>query len=264
MKQPKTQLHSLGLSDLEIDIYLKLLEIGPSSLSKLTNTLVKPKTTVFENTKKLLEKGLVVKTVKGKSFLLTARKPERINSLIARIESDLVQKQHDLDQIKLQASDMIASIKEIAGNDDATKVETKFRLYEGKSEVFNVYQEVFEADEVFSFANLENYYQVFPDTRFLWKEAFEKNRNRIYWDILIDTPMARKMKKQKSDRYFVKILPSRKNDNVYTFSDCMIYNDKVAMIQLSKRNVFASVIKSKHIANSMIAIHQFVWALLPD
>lgn len=263
MKQIKEKLKTLGLSDLEIDIYLRLLADGSSSLSRVARLINKPKTTVFDNTKKLLDKGLVVKSVKGKKYLLTAKKPEVILALISKRESSLVQEQHAIEQVKVHAPELIMNINEMVGTNYEEDSESNFKLYEGKKEVFNIYTEVLDADEVFSFANLENYYKIFPGTEDLWVEAFRKNPNREYWDILVDSEMAREIDSYDFPRYHFKIMPG-KTDDSYVFSDCLIYNDKVAMIQLNTKNTVASVIESKHISNSLIAIHKTVWNLLPE
>ena len=63
-------LRQFGLENNEIDLYIKLLEKGDLSLSKLSREAKIPKTTTYDNISKLMEKGIVSKISRqGRTYL---------------------------------------------------------------------------------------------------------------------------------------------------------------------------------------------------
>ena len=123
-----------------------------------------------------------------------------------------------------------------------------------------LYQEILLEREVHSFSDITRYYEVYPKTEFLWNSAFKKNKQLLYKDLMIDSSLAREVIHNPKHNHLIKIMPVK--NNKFGFVDFIIYSNKIAIIQLKKGNTFASVITSKHIADSLIAIHQMMWSLL--
>ena len=72
------ELKKLGLKEKEVKVYLAGLELGPSSIMKISEKVKIPRPTVYEIVKKLEEKGLFVETKRGKKRLFVAQSPSQI------------------------------------------------------------------------------------------------------------------------------------------------------------------------------------------
>lgn len=253
----------IGVSEVETGIYLKLLEFGATSLSDLAKKMKMPRTTVFENTEKLVDKGLVTRTVRGKRRLLVAEEPGKVKRIVDAKELEIVSKQKEIESVKSGLDGFVKNVIEMVPK-VLEKSEVKVRYYEGEEEVLMVYRNSLKSDKAYSFANLDKYYEIFPGTIDMWEEALINNPKRQVWDILVNTPLARKIGLEGDyERYYVKIFPDSQLFKGFEFSDYVIYENKVAMIQLQKGNTVATVIDSKHMSMSLIALHQTLWRFLP-
>lgn len=257
MKAVNEYLKHLGLSEIESKLYLGLLEIGSTTVMELANHVGIKRITAHFNVESLISKGLITETRKGARRQIIAEDPEKLHVLLEEQELQISQIKQSLPQI-------IQSIaKNIPKNSAVKNVEVRY--YEGKKAVFQVYQETIRATSYYSFADLEKYYEVFPKTRDFWKEAFESNKKREVWDLLLDSPLAQTIISEKGyDRYHARILPRNSLFSGFEFADFIIYDDKVAMIQLDESSISATVIESKDMAMSLKAIHLLLWNLLPQ
>lgn len=256
MKNVNEYLKQLGLSEIETKLYLGLLEIGSTTVMELANHVSIKRITAHFNIESLIAKGLVTETRRGARRQIVAEDP-------VKLENMLEDRELEISQLKKTLPDIIQSIsKNIPKAKTVNDVDIKF--YEGKKAVYNIYQEMLKADEVHSFADLDKYYELFPETKNVWEEALIENPKRHVWDLLVDTPLSRKIGiDAKYDRYYAKILPTSNLFHGFGFSDYIIFDNKVAIIQLDKNNPTATIIESKQIALSLIALHKSMWELIP-
>jgi len=85
-------LEQLGLNKTEIEVYLKIVELGkttPSRVARLTNI---NRTTVYSAASELVKAGIIEEDIGGKSLYLTAR-PEGLREIIERGKRELEKKQ---------------------------------------------------------------------------------------------------------------------------------------------------------------------------
>lgn len=149
---------------------------------------------------------------------------------------------------------------------ESTSEDVELEFYQGKQGVMMAYEQVLKADKVYSFADLDRYYKVFPPfpkSMEVWTKASENNSKRETWDILVDTPIARKVAARHLERYSVKFLPKRQKIKGFGFVDVIIFDDNIAIINLSKDLPTATVITSSEIASTLRVVHQTTWSLLP-
>ncbi len=257
MKTVSEYLKQLGLSEIEAKLYLGLLEMGSTTVMELANHVSIKRITAHFNIESLISKGLVTESRKGARRQIVAEDPDKLQTLLEDRELEIGQLKQNLPSI----------IESISKNSPKAKRENnvEIRYYEGKKAVHAVYQETLKADEMYSFADLEKYYEVFPETKDMWEEALKANPKRIVKDILVDSEMSRKIGLHGHyDRYFAKVLPKREFFTGFGFSDYLIFDDSVAIVQLDKNNPTATVIESKQIALSLKALHYTMWELLPE
>lgn len=256
MRNVNDYLKQLGLSDIETKLYLGLLETGSTTVMELANHVSIKRITAHFNIESLISKGLVTETRKGARRQIVAEGPEKLLELLEDRETDIKQLKQTLPTIIQTISKSIPKAK--------TSDDVEIRYYEGKKAVLNIYQETLKADEVYSFADLDKYYEVFPGTIDSWEKALSENPKRTVRDLLVDTPLARKIGTAGNyDRYYSKFLPKSDFFAGFGFSDYIIYDDKVAIVQLDKDYPTATVIESKQIALSLKALHRSMWELLP-
>src|SRR5215469_15447405 len=75
-------LKQLDLSDAEAKLYLTLLKAGPVSVRDLAQTVDIKRTTAYFYIDQLVEKGLIMKLVKGSKKLIAANEPENLKILV--------------------------------------------------------------------------------------------------------------------------------------------------------------------------------------
>ncbi len=255
MKKIIDFLYALGLTDIEASLYQGLLETGPTTIMGLSqHTGIKRITTHF-NIENLITKGLVTQIVQGARRQIMAEPPERLEYLVDN-------KFAEAKELQSRFPDFIKTVESIHSNfPHGEKTEVKY--YEGKEGVMSLYKESIKCDEYYSYAYLDRYYEIFPDTNNMWNKAFTDNPKREVWDILIDSPLARKVAKETSNRYHAKFISKTKYLRGFNFSDYIIFDSKLAIVQLDNKNISATLIHSKHIALTLKAIHRTMWELLP-
>src|SRR5580704_14634911 len=81
-------LKQLDLSDVEAKLYLTLLQTGSASVRDLAATIDIKRTTAYFYIDQLVEKGLIMKLVRGSKKLVAANGPDNLKILVdAKLES---------------------------------------------------------------------------------------------------------------------------------------------------------------------------------
>ncbi len=252
MKKIIDFLEQLGLSEIEANLYKGLLETGATTVKDLSEHVGIKRITAHFNIEHLIERGLVTQVKKGQKRNIVAEPPERLGDLIKQKEQEIEIIKNNLQDTVNTLYSIIPSAKEESG------VEVKY--YEGKKAVASIYHETLLADEVYSFVNLDKYYEIFPNTDTIFWDALNTNAKRQVWDISVDSDLARKLGNE-HPRYFCKFIAK---SNFFTGFDIQVYNNKLAIIQLEQQNTVATVIKSKALYESLKGLHHSMWMLLPD
>lgn len=246
---------TLDLTKHEALIYEGLLKMKEGSVKEISEYLGLNRITTHDSVESLLEKGLVsAKQVGPRRRIIMATSLDRLEYLLEKKE----------EKIRLLRKGLPKVIEEmrIFQSSNPHKI-FNVRFYEGRIGVMQVYKEVLKADLVYSFADLEKYYEVFPNTSDMWIDALNRNPKRKMWDLLVDSPTSRKIADQHYERYFSKILPDPHLFNGIAFADYLIYNNKIAIVKLDSENPVATVIESEDVTASLQALHQTMWSIIP-
>jgi sugar-specific transcriptional regulator TrmB len=247
-------LEDFGLSEREILLYLTLLRTGPNTIMNLARETAIKRSTTHNNVEELIKKGLVSQTNYGERRMVIAEDPEKLKFLMEQKKYNIKKLEENLPSVIGVINSLVPEARE------NTKVEVKY--YQGDKAVFYVYELSLKADEVYSFADLDRYYEIYPDTTDLWKKAFEDNKKREVWDLIVDSKLSRSIVDDKHPRYHVKYLPSSEFFQGFEFADYIIFDNKVAIIQLKAEETVATVIDSAPMAMSLKALHKSMWELL--
>lgn len=250
-KPIKNFLIDFGLTDKEIMIYLTLLKTGPNTIMNLARETNIKRSTTHNTVEELIKKGLVSQTNYGERRMVVAEDPKKLEFLMEQKKWEMRKLEDNMPDIVKGIYDLVPKAKE------NTRVSVKY--YQGKEEIKGIYEQTLQADHVYSFVNMDKYYEIFPDPIGLQQKALKSNQNREVWDIVVDSPKAREVTQKGYSRYNFKFVSS---EIYFSGFDFLIFGDQVAMIQLDPEEPIGIYIESKAIADGLRALHQTMWQLL--
>lgn len=222
-------LKQLDLSDVEAKLYLTLLQTGPTSVRDLAVTIEIKRTTAYFYLDQLVDKGLIMKLVKGSKKLVAANEPENLKTLVeAKLESANAVQQGFPDILKTLSTSLPK---------EGTYGDAEIKYYKGKTGVKKIYEEALKAKELRSYVNFEILRKALPENEVLFPEALKKNKFIKIYEFLEDSPTSRKLLDEfhidnpDKERTFHKFLPK---DVKLSSVDILIYEGKVAIINVQK------------------------------
>ncbi|NMC35779.1 hypothetical protein GYA49_01925 [Candidatus Beckwithbacteria bacterium] len=256
-------LKKLGLSDTEIILYQTLFKTGPISITQLAKKCHIPRTTTYENIEKLIHKRLVNYLVKESNKKVLAKHPIQFEKLLFDQKIQLKNQTKKLADLEKELPSIISSLSAQTFDYES---DFEVKVFEGKDSIQrSIYQEVLNSELVFSFSNLEKYYEVFPDSVSNWVDSYITNSTRQYWDITLNTNFAKELEPimKQVKRYHYKFLPQSNALLAGNYADYLFYNYKIALIELEPRKVRAILIYSKHLYDGFVNLHKTMWELIP-
>jgi sugar-specific transcriptional regulator TrmB len=251
-------LKQLELSEIEAKLYLTLLQSGPISVRDLAANIDIKRTTAYLYVDQLVEKGLVIKIVKGSKKLVTAEDPKALEHLVkAKVESAQKVQKHFPDILKTLATSLPGNVE----SDEA-----EIRYYKGKNGVKKVYEEALKAKELRSYFNIELMKEALPDNEVLFVHALQTNKDIKIYELIQDSPLSRKKVKAskavslKHDRYFLKFLPQ---GITLSAADILIYDGKIGIVNVGSQFT-GIVLNNKDYYNNSKELFDLVWKVLPE
>jgi len=245
-------LKQLELSDEEAKLYLTLLQTGPTSVRDLAETVGIKRTTAYFYIDLLVDKGLIMKLVKGSKKLVAANEPENLQTLVeAKLESAKAVQQGFPDMLKTLSS---------LPKDNVTN-DAEIRYYKGKNGVKKIYEESLKSKELRSFVNVEEVLQILPENEQLFDDATKHNPDMKMFEIVEDSPQARKrmaISGKNTQNYLYKFLPE--NMRIQS-TDILIYDGKVGIINL-KDQINGVVLHNNDLYNNLRLLFDFIWDML--
>lgn len=254
MKQIIDFLHNLGLSEAEIKIYVKLLELGRVSITELAHSLGMNRVTAHFNIQNLIDKGLITQVKQGRSRELTAQPPEALKYLIEQKDKKLKSLHEQFDSALPALTNLIP-----VASEGRNKFDVKF--YQGMSGARAIYREVLKTKELRSYVNISSVFTLFPENKRLFHDAM-RIKNMILREIIDDSPKSRDdIKNADPTKYFYKFFPSDwQHSDIY---DYMIFDGKIAMIAGTKEPN-GIIIANAETFRSAVALFELLWRLLPE
>lgn len=250
-------LKQLDLSEVEAKLYLTLLQMGPSSVRDLAQTIDIKRTTAYFYIDQLVDKGLIMKLVKGSKKLVAANEPESLKHLVEeKLESAKLVEKNFPEILKILTSDL--------PRENVTE-ESGIRYYKGINNVRKIYEDAFKADEICSYVRLtetETAKKVFANNILTFNEAFKRNEKLIIKEILYDSPLSEEQAPKlltKNKRYSFKFMPE---DLQLSSEDILIYDGKVAIINY-KSQVSIIVLHNNDYYKNSKELFEFIWKILP-
>jgi sugar-specific transcriptional regulator TrmB len=246
-------LEQLELSEMEAKFYLKLFETGPISIVNLAQLLGMKRTTAYLYLDPLIDKGLVVRVVKGSKKLVAPTDPENLTTLINK-------KIAQTKKLEETFPDVLQEIKGIFPQlDDINDVDIKY--LKGVHNARLLYEEAFRAKEVRAYARVDPSERLWPDNAKVFEEAFQKNKDLQWWEFVYDPASAVEVSDDvvsSTDRYKYRFMPKHLQ---LSSEDILIYDGKVAIINYRGGGT-SVVLQSPDFYNNLKALFDFMWDIL--
>ncbi len=249
-------LKQLGLTEIEATLYLILIKSGALSVKDLAQMSGIKRTTSYMYIDQLVEKGLLMKVVRGSKKQVAANLPKDcLKNLI----------EDKLDSAKAAEKDLPEMLKKINAIPHTHDINNTEIIYlKGIKSVRGVYEDAFKCNEIRSYVKIEEKALLSDDNSDFFRKAFDKNKNLKIREIVYDSAVSRiKALKILSENknYFYKFMPGDLNWSS-TSEDILIYEGKVALMNYVGKPT-ATILHSPGFYHNSKQIFDFIWRILP-
>ncbi|MGH7203203.1 MAG: TrmB family transcriptional regulator [Candidatus Levyibacteriota bacterium] len=255
-----TYLEQLGLSEIEAKLYLTLLQTGPMSIRDLAQTVEIKRTTAYFYVDQLLDKGLLMKLVRGSKKLVAAEDYKALEMLVGKKVAAAKEMQTNLDDIITLITTSLPQKRD--------EGEAEITYSKGNQALKRLYEEALKGKELRVYANLEELEDLFKANNFLqeyqvYEKALLKNKYLKIYEIIANTPGSIENfnidQTAKTERYFYKYMPA---DAGVTAPGILMYDNTVAIVN-GKENFSVVVLRSVDYYINSVRLFDFIWKVLP-
>jgi sugar-specific transcriptional regulator TrmB len=227
----------IGLDEKEAKVYLALLDLGSEKVHEIAKKAEVKRPTAYVVLEQLYAKNYVIKTYHNKKVFYSAEKPD----ILLR---SLQEKQNLLEQnLPLLQARMVSS-----------KIKPKIRIYEARSGIEQVYDDIYKGASVCFFGSLKNLGDEFAGKADKLTKII-KSRDIHVRDLLTDDPKDLDFGMASvGQNYEGRVVP--KEFDLYI--DGAVYGDQVAIMSI-KKELFAVVIESKEVADTFRSLFELAW-----
>lgn len=246
------RLSLFGLSQIESQIYLFLLHKETSSVTEIAKELNLPRTSVYDNSQRLIQKGLVERVLRYKSQLLKASPIEILDEVIEKEKERI----HKLDENLKELQKLVLPISSLTPN-------TQVRYYQGaqgfrqmiwnclKAENEIVGYSVFGRADVVGIKFYEKYTKEFKLKKLKDRAIFNPNKETLDY---IDKFLVKGNHQLKIDD--VRYLPE---DELYIAGDTSIYNNTFAVCYWKHGEIVGIEIENPEFVKTQKTIFEILW-----
>ncbi len=228
----KKVLERAGLAKGEIEVYLTLLKIGSSLVSKIAQETGLHRTNIYDTLEKLREKGLVSYVIKENRKYYSASNPEKL-----------------LDYIREREKEIEMILPELQNYMALPRSESVVEIYKGKEGLKSVLKDILKEKKDYVVFEEEGYIQKVLPYFYL---QFNKQMNKSKIRVKVLTKEVKNIAKRSLMQ--IKYLPKFPSFPSAT----AIYGDKVAIFVWDEP-YHAILIKSKQVADSYRSFFEVLW-----
>ena len=228
----KEKLEDLGLSSSEIDVYLSLLQMGPSQAGVISKSTKLNRTSTYQVIERLIRKGLVNYINKGKLKVFQAVSPKRLLSL-------------QEEKVNL-AKELISELDGLAH-----KSEEEATIYKGRNGIRTIMQDILGSKEYVSFGSAGQFLDIMKHDFLLFQK--EKRKRGIKSRVIVGDSSKNNEVVMNAYAKFRFV-----NDKYMTPTTTWVYGDTVAIVVWSS-TPFATLIKSKEASDAYRNYFELLW-----
>jgi len=244
-------LQQIGLSEIETDLYIILLSSGPISVRDLARVAGIKRTTSYLYIDQLINKGLIIKVVKGSKKLIDAVKPEEAVRFLVSQKLETAQTLKKSLPIILHNLEDLQLTKNISD-------EAEIKYFKGMNTIKSIYTEALKSKELRTYVKLEESSGIFQDNKNLFNNAFMTNKDLIVKELIYASPLIKEKAPElltKNKRYFYKLVPEELK---LTSGDTLIFDGNVAIINY-KNKTAGVLLNNRDYFNNSKEIFDFMW-----
>ncbi len=249
----------LGLSQVELELYLSLLESGGMTFTDLSRKSKVPRTTVYLNIEKLIEKGLITQAVKNNRNYLQAEPPRKLRLIVESKKLEAQNSLKELVEIEQSFDNMLEEVSQYSSRLQS-KAKVGVKYFEGRKGVKMIYQEAFESRELRTYVNLAEVDSFYGEYQQQLLQAHSEHRSQKIRQIIDASAKSVKLAVG---------LSARDGYDYQTTSlglvvpgiDILIYENKVAMVNY-KEGMVGSIMYNPYYYWSAMMLFDFVWTII--
>ncbi len=239
-------LKSLGLTEIESDIYLCLLKNHRASISEITRQTGIYRPTIYRNIPNLISKSLISKVKSGKRIMFIAENPEKLKLLTNELQNSLEEIMPEMSRLYL-----------------GSQKRPDVSYHEGKKAISNIYQNIIQkshkGDAIYRYesprsSNIAKKY--YPDLYFKKTMGPDSEIEKY----VITNEKTAKRRLPKIWRH-TKYIPEDFDSFDHNITE-LIYKDTVAFIDFDTET--ATVIKNQRFSDFQLKIFKMFFSNLKD
>jgi sugar-specific transcriptional regulator TrmB len=232
-------LQQFGLNKNEANVYLALLQLGPSPVLAIARRTGLKRPTIYLILDELIKHGLAALVPQEKKKLFIALPPDRFEEKLER-QTELIRQ----------------VLPELTALYRTQTAKPAIQIFESREGIMNVYKEItnFKKGEVLSFFSAEAIPQEFFEVFDIFIRAIKEEKMRLREIVYTKDKNHFYIQKTKNLPNHEMRFTDPKNKFV---TDNFIYGDKVALFSFKKR--FAVVIESEDMAKSLRSLFELAW-----
>lgn len=242
--QTEAILQQLGVSEISARLYMSILQMHRATIAGLSNETGIYRPAIYKHLPELLEKGLVSKVKVGKRTMYIAENPERIQSLVGSLASQLEENMSELSRLY-----------------EGSQQRPIIRYYEGKKAIQGIYEEMIRrskrGDAIYRYESPRNF------------QAVGNYYPRLYWqrstgptgeiEKYVITNEATSSKRRERLWRHTKSIPASFDSFDYNITQ-LIYKDTVAFIDFDTET--ATVIQNRRFADFQLKLFRLLFKKL--
>jgi len=232
-------LTKVGLDEKEAKIYIALLDLGSEKVHEIAKKAGVKRPTAYVVLEQLYAKNFVIKTYHQRRAYYSAEKPDIILRSLKEKE-DLLGQALPLFHARMASS----------------KIKPKIRIYEGRSGIEKVYDEIYESPTVCFFGSIRYLSEELSGSASKLRRII-KSENIHVRDLITEDPKDLEFAYAAAGHgYEGRVVP--KEFDLYI--DGAIYGDQVAILAI-KKELFAVIIESKEVADTFRSLFELAWKM---
>lgn len=233
----------------DVRVYLSLLRLGTSYISRIVSETQLPKSTVYDTLEKLEEKWLVNSYEHAGVTRFTAEDPQKIEHILSQ-EANKIRKRQKI------FADILPDLYGIRSEHFSVP---KIRLYHGVEGMKTVLDDTLSASEViYTYVNVEDMELHFKDINdpYAQKRVDKNIKKKVFVE---DTPWSREFLKKYIGMKVseVKFLPPSRIFHL----EMNIYNNKVTYLTYRDKEPIGIIIEDSDIYEVQRALFETLWSL---
>ncbi len=235
-------LSELGLKQNAIATYLACLELGSSTVLRISKRAKVPRSTCDVILAQLQHRGFVSTFRKKKSRYFSAENPRKV-----------------LMRLKEKADHFETIMPKLMGLYGSIRTQTMLRTYNGSDGVKLVLQEILEDNprELLNFSWADDVFVILPDIFPLFVEKRIKQKIPVKV-ITYDTTFSRKRQQRKNELRDMRFIPKEQEFHAML----SVWNKKIALFSLDKE-LSACIIEDAELSRMQRTIFFSLWNTLP-